>query len=265
MYFTPEKLEKARREREKLFRSNLKKRLFQIIKKNDCTLAQFKSLLDQGADPEWSKNGETALFAAIAARRAEFVTELLSRNVKLTSKGGANGDSPLTAAVRVNCPEIVQKFIDYRMDSRFWVNENNQTPLLVAARYGRLECLKLLVDAGFDLDESDDDGETALHGAAMSDRVACIECLAEAGACLESRDWRSRTPLFLAVERGAAGASETLLRYGADPLVKDRGGNDLLSKARSPKIRALVERAILHARALSTREEDALSVAGMGL
>lgn len=243
----------------------LKHLLFHVIQTPSSTLDDLKYVLSLGADPEQVVEGQTALLAAINEKRIDFVEELLRQNVDL-SVTDIDGDSPLTLAIFRDNPDIIRKLIAHHTDPVFWNDEFNVIPLIEAARYGRLECLKILVAAGFSLNDTDLSGKSALHVAAIENKVACIEYLVETGASLECRDNEFRTPLFRAVLHNAVEAAEELLKHGADPWVMGKDGVDLISKAVEPSIRSLIEKACLASRNESEcNTKDFMTNAGIGL
>ena len=65
------------------------------------------------------------------------------------------------------------------------------------------ECARVLLDAGAELDERNDNGETALHLACSLGRIGCVQVLLEAGADKGSTDYWNRTPLDCAQHRPA--------------------------------------------------------------
>lgn len=249
-------------------RRSLKKQLFDAIQNRNGALERFKALLDQGADPEWTNEGDTALLAAIRAKRLDFAEELFKRNVEFLITNLYYGETSLNLAIRSGLPDIVKKLLAYQGDPAFWDMdmEWNEQPVKTAVRYDRLECLKLLVDAGFALNETEYDGQTFLHFAAAENSASCIDYLLDLGADIEARDSSLKTPLFRAVERDGFDAAKTLIRRGASPFVKDLYGASLLDKATDQSICSLVEHAMLAWRASSKSEAGySAEPAGMGL
>jgi uncharacterized protein len=62
------------------------------------------------------------------------------------------------------------------------LNASNKTALLKASMFGNLKTCKLLVEAGADLNQKSDAGETALDRAISRKRKACGEYLLSKGA-----------------------------------------------------------------------------------
>ena len=107
-----------------------------------------------------------------------------------------------------------------------------RTPLLVAAAGGHAEALELLLAAGASLAARDASGRTALHHAALGgDATTAALALIEAGADVDASDDVGATPLALAVERALGSVQDALLEAGASP-ARLASGHALLLAAR---------------------------------
>lgn len=88
--------------------------------------------------------------------------------------------------------------------------------LVMCAGLGRTEVVRLLLDAGADVNASGpDSGYTALHNAAGEARTEIVRLLVERGANTECRMSSAATPLMLAAHRGYADAVTVLVQAGA--------------------------------------------------
>lgn len=99
------------------------------------------------------------------------------------------------------------------------------TALITAVELDDLEMLKLLLDAGADVNGSCGclTGETPLWAATLFNRVAHATALLEAGADPNLASTTGNYPLHLAAMRGHQVLVDLLLAHGADPALGDDG------------------------------------------
>ena len=105
--------------------------------------------------------------------------------------------------------------------------------LLQAAATGNLEQVKALINAGADVNATDELGWTALMKACFNDEMDrgfpdIVQALIDAGADIEAQIVYGTRPLMLAAGRGEAGVVDVLLRAGVDVLAKNEGGRTAL-------------------------------------
>jgi ankyrin repeat protein len=212
-----------------------------------------KLLLDRGAtiDARESWHGQTALMWAAAQRHPAIVRELIGRGANV------NARSNLEKWERQTTAEPREK----------WLPLGSMTPLLYASREGCVECAKVLVEAGADLNAADPDGVTPSISAIINGHYDVAVLLIEQGADPNLADNTGRTPLYAAVDFNSIPASNrpapnvvpnratsldvitALLDYGAnpDPRLKkqqpyrtkvDRGNDTMLGAGTTPFIRA---------------------------
>ena len=92
------------------------------------------------------------------------------------------------------------------------VDLNGYTPLQFAANFANAEIVSLLVDAGANVNAVTNYGSTALHLAASD----CVEVLLAAGADIDVRDNSGRTPFDNALSSDERRAWPLFLRAGAE-------------------------------------------------
>ena len=100
--------------------------------------------------------------------------------------------------------------------------ENKEsTPLILSAQEGHVEVCELLLLAGASVAAQDAWEQTPLHMASQHGHVAVIDRLLTAGAELEARDEKQRTTLIMAAHCGQLEAVKALLAHGADANATD--------------------------------------------
>lgn len=91
----------------------------------------------------------------------------------------------------------------------------NVTPLMVASREGKPDAVRLLLQAGADVNTTSKTGRSALHfaaGAWWSPNPAVVEILLEAGANPELRDRQDNLPVYYAHKKEYDSVTEILNR-----------------------------------------------------
>mmetsp|Transcript_158 Transcript_158/g.407 ORF Transcript_158/g.407 Transcript_158/m.407 type:complete len:171 (+) Transcript_158:62-574(+) len=101
-----------------------------------------------------------------------------------------------------------------------------------AARSGDIGSMNSFMDTDdFDIDATDDKGNTALHCAAATGEAAAGSLLVECDADVNARDVQGNTPLMLAGMNDKRLVASMLLWGGADRQLTDASGNTALHKA----------------------------------
>jgi uncharacterized protein len=194
-------------------------------------------LLDAGADANApDPAGDTPLMSATRVGRADAVTLLLDRGATVDATDATYQQTALMVAIRANHPDLVKLLIarGASVNARTrvgrapaWVLPNSQagfghgigivrggspdrgrraptpggmTPLLYASRDGRLDIVRMLLDAGAEIDRRDANDITPLIATITNNHPDVARYLIERGADIKAVDWYGRTPLWAAVE-----------------------------------------------------------------
>jgi ankyrin repeat protein len=109
-------------------------------------------------------------------------------------------------------------------------------PLIWASRTGSLDAMKLLLDAGADINKQASSGDdwdaTPLQHAILERQPAAVALLLDRGANPnQGGGGRDLTPLFLAAGDTDPSILKLLLAHGADPTVEDDKGATPLTRA----------------------------------
>ena len=90
------------------------------------------------------------------------------------------------------------------------------TALMWATENGHADCVRLLIDAGANIDATSEMGETALVQAAAEGRTDCVRMLIDAGARMDAMDEVMYPALIAAATNGRTESVRLLIDAGAD-------------------------------------------------
>lgn len=104
-------------------------------------------------------------------------------------------------------------------------NENGDTSLMLSVYESDLEAVKQLLVQGADVQIENNGGETVLFGAANQDDMKILRTIIDTGVDLNHQEkYYKQTALFTPAEVGHTAALRLLLKSGAEPNIKDKGG-----------------------------------------
>ncbi|KAM6151047.1 ankyrin repeat and SOCS box protein 12 [Rhynchocyon petersi] len=95
-----------------------------------------------------------------------------------------------------------------------------ETPLHLAASYGFLNCMRVLLEHGADIDSLNIKAQTPLFTAVSHGHLDCVRMLLEAGACPAGSIYNNCSPVLTAARNGAVTILQELLDHGAEANVK---------------------------------------------
>uniref|UniRef100_A0A182WTJ0 Ion transport domain-containing protein n=1 Tax=Anopheles quadriannulatus TaxID=34691 RepID=A0A182WTJ0_ANOQN len=184
-------------------------------------------LVAKGIDVNLQPKAYTPLQCAAFGNAAHTALLLLSKGARLdlcTRRPGGE-ETLLHCAVRANALDCVRLFIAEGMDVNS-IKPSGMNAIHLAADLGHVECLRVLLAApGADpnirigIREKE---STALHLAADEGNAACVALLLEQGAEARLKNHRGFTPLHLASRTSSLECVDLLLRAGsADPNEED--------------------------------------------
>ncbi|KAF3802839.1 Vegetative incompatibility protein HET-E-1 [Colletotrichum gloeosporioides] len=135
---------------------------------------------------------------------------------------GSDGRSPLALAVVSEHVEVVGLLLNEKASISNM--DSDQHALTLAARYGRVEIMRLLLDANADLEAEDGNGETPLTMAASKGHDGVLQLLIDRKANIEATGRNGSTPLAVAAYEGHVRISRLLLDHGANANARDDDG-----------------------------------------
>jgi len=203
-------------------------------------LASVERLLKAGADVNTrTAMGNTALTFAAGHGHLQMVEALLEAHANVNASD-SDGYTPLHSAVHGDDVRVVNALIAAHADVDARTKKGNVTPLLesIDMNYGKPEITLALIQAGADVNVADWDGNTALSIAMTESSNQVVEALLKKGADPNSLVHNER-PLHVAAEYGFDETIKVLLRYGADPTLRNAGGQTPLDvvNAQRPEVR----------------------------
>jgi ankyrin repeat protein len=243
-------------------------------------------LLDAGADANAATTeGESALMTVARTGNVEAAKVLLAHGADVNSKEQWRQQTPLMWAVAESHAEMAQELIAHGADVNArqvrwnwerqvtseprekWMPLGALTPLLFAARQGCVECARVLLKAGAEINATDPNNISPMVMALINGHYDFAAFLLDQGADPNIADETGRTPLYAAVDDHTMPESnlpspreidnqltsmdiiQTLLAHGANVNAQlkkqtpyrtkvDRGADTMLTTGATPILRA---------------------------
>ncbi|XP_039262547.2 ankyrin repeat domain-containing protein 17-like [Styela clava] len=187
-----------------------------------------KLLLDSGAQVNMPADSfESPLTLAACGGHVELASLLLLRGANLEEVND-EGYTPLMEASREGHEKMVIVLLAHGANVNVLTEETQETALTLAACGGFLECCKLLICAGANLE---DGCSTPLMEAAQEGHLELVKYLLEQGANVDSQTSSGNTALSYACEHGRTNVADVLLHAGACLEHESEGGRTPLMKA----------------------------------
>ena len=142
--------------------------------------------------------------------------------------------TPLMHAVEHGHGDAVRLLLEAGADvnaTATWGLTGECTALMMAAEKGDVDILALLLAQGAHINAVDETEQSALMFAAVAGNIACVEHLAEQGAALDARDMDGADALMLAALNGRTEVVRFLLAQGMDANATDEEGDSVLDYA----------------------------------
>jgi uncharacterized protein len=243
-------------------------------------------LLDAGADANSATTeGETALMTVARTGNVEAARVLLAHGADVNSKEQWRQQTPLMWAAAESHPEMVQDLIAHGADVNArqvtwnwerqitkeprekWMPLGGLTPLLFAARQGCLDCARILMKSGAEINAADPNNISPVLMATINGHYDVAAFLLDQGADANIADETGRTALYAAVDMHTMPESnrpspretdnkltsmdliQALMAHGANVNVQlkkqqpyrtklDRGDDTMLGTGTTPMLRA---------------------------
>jgi len=204
-------------------------------------------LLDAGVGKNDQNDKDLALLGAAGSGNLEAVRRLIAYGAnpnadfskttvtdssdRITRKGKDVG-SVLLYAAGSGSPEVVREILRYHPDLEKRDREG-KTAIFAAGNYrsadqegSRVECVRLLAEAGANVNARDNDGNSPLHEIYLTD---VEEELLKRGADVNARNNDGETPIFTNVDDDSI---SLFIEHGADPTIRNNKGETIVDASR---------------------------------
>ncbi|KAL3673423.1 hypothetical protein V7S43_001135 [Phytophthora oleae] len=172
-------------------------------------------------------NGHQEIVQVLLKAGAELgVLKTPDRNSPL-HEAGFRGDPDIMQLV-VN--KVIEKSSEDTPDLINLQNQFGNTPLHNAARTGNPECVSHLLQAGAKYSIKNVNGSIPLHHACYSEKpnAEVVKLLIEAGSDVNALDEQGYSPLIVAAKKNQTEAIDFLRKHGADASLKNSFGENAL-------------------------------------
>lgn len=205
-----------------------------------------KDLALAGAARSGNVEGVGALIAYGANPNADLSKQIVTETSGGMTMTGPGAGSVLIYAAQSGNPAMVREILRYnpKLEIR---NHQGQTAIFAAGEYqyrdkdgARVECVRLLAQAGANVNARDKDGSTPLHETFLTD---VEEELLKLGADVNARNNDGETPIFTTVDDDAI---QLFIEHGADLTIRNNKGETVVEAAgaKGPQRQEALRRAI---------------------
>jgi ankyrin repeat protein len=201
---------------------------------------RMKMLVEAGANVDHkNQTGQTALHCAVCCNTAESVQFLLDKKADVNATTNQGWSCLQIAAASTGSGQVDKmKMLVEAGANLDHKNERGETALHFAVYCNNAESVQFLLDKKADVNAiATDVGFSCLHAASRRGYIEGIKLLLEAGANVNHQDHRERLALHHAILFSKINVAELLLDYGADLLVQDSDGMAPLDYAASQVIK----------------------------
>lgn len=140
----------------------------------------------------------TALHIAVLKSYTQIVKLLLEHGADVMARTSEGGYTPLHLSASGKQTEILQMLINHPKQEIDAQDSIGFTALLLAAVYNRKQNMELLLSAGANLHHTEQDGDTVLHFSIDKNNVECAKLALERGININVQDKHGWTALHVA-------------------------------------------------------------------
>ncbi|KAM7139423.1 E3 ubiquitin-protein ligase MIB2 isoform 1-T4 [Macrochelys suwanniensis] len=136
----------------------------------------------------------------------------------------------------VKVEDLVQKYPD-KVD----IKNQGRTALQVSAHLGRVEVVKILLQANANIDLRDEEGDAALHYAAFGNQAEVVRVLVSQGANADLLNNAKCSALYVAVNKGFTEIVRILCEHNCDVNLRDSFEDTPLHYAITADLKSIIE------------------------
>jgi len=183
-------------------------------------------LISKGANPNRLSNGQTVLSRAVEKENIPLAAMLVKKGAD-ASLANKNGDIPLYQAVRSNhavlAGVLLHRSPQPDLDAN-WQTPIGETLMNMAVGHQNTTLVRVLAEAGADVNAVDYLENTPLHMAAQRGMADAVDVLLAHGAMIDLPNIMGSTPIMAAAQNGHTNIAAKLAEAGADPSIRDYSG-----------------------------------------
>lgn len=182
--------------------------------------------------------GVTPLMQALTKPQANItaISAMLDKGANIHVQDNLGRDALMYALERKPNPTIIRMLLDKETDVN--LVDYMGTPLLHGA-LRNYDVLKMILDAGADPKARTASGRTPLFGYGTRDEKI-LKLLLERGVDINAQDAEGDTVLMETVSFGENNWTKILLKYGANPTIKNKSGLTAFDLAPTDEIRQIL-------------------------
>lgn len=174
-------------------------------------------LLSEGANPNKLSNGNSPLFMASGESDLSLMRLLLENDARPNTVA-VDGSTPLHQALRGNNKDKIELLLNFGANINV-VDKSGESILFLASLHGYIDLVRTIINEGkTDVNiASRQDQMTPLMAAIYLKNIEIVKVLLDAGVNIDIKNKHGQTALFLAIENNAREAVRLFLHNHADP------------------------------------------------
>ncbi len=183
-------------------------------------------LISRGANPNRMSNGFTPLSRAVDKENIPLTAMLVKKGAN-ASIANKDGNIPLYQAVRCNhavlAGVLLHRSPQPEMDAN-WETPVGETLINMAVSHHNTTLVRVLAEAGADVNAVDYLDNTPMHMAAERGMTDAVDVLLAHGALVDLPNIMGTTPIMAAAQNGYTDIATLLAEAGANPTQRDYAG-----------------------------------------